>query len=52
MVENTSEVPDNVCVEELERGYYYKDKVIRPSKVKISRNEEPRKEKIVVKRKN
>lgn len=34
---DSEEYPDNTVVEELQRGYYLKDKVLRPSMVKVSR---------------
>ena len=46
MVEDTTECADDTCLEEFERGYYYKDKVIRPAKVKTARNNEQIKDKI------
>lgn len=52
MVQDTSKVPEGTCVEEIERGYYYKDRIIRPSKVKVSRCIEPKKDKIMIKVKN
>jgi molecular chaperone GrpE len=33
------QVPDNSIVEELRRGYMFKDKVIRPSMVKVAKNQ-------------
>jgi len=47
-VEDTTGVPDNTCLEELENGYYFKDKVIRPSKVKVSRYNKQKSEEISV----
>ncbi|MHC1590728.1 MAG: nucleotide exchange factor GrpE [Candidatus Helarchaeales archaeon] len=37
-VEDSKDLPDGTCMEELEKGYYFKDRIIRPAKVKISRN--------------
>lgn len=37
MTEKTTELSDNTVMEELRVGYYYKDKVIRPSMVKVAR---------------
>jgi molecular chaperone GrpE len=37
MVE-TAEVPDHHVVEELQRGYKYKDRLLRPAMVKVARN--------------
>lgn len=34
---DSEEYPDNTVVEELQTGYYLKDKVLRPSMVKVSR---------------
>lgn len=35
---NESEnIPDNTILEELEKGYCFKDKLLRPSKVKIAK---------------
>lgn len=33
---DSDEHPENTCVEELQKGYYLKDKVLRPSMVKVS----------------
>lgn len=33
----SEEYPDNTVVEELQKGYYLKDKILRPSMVKVSR---------------
>ena len=49
LVEETTECPDGTCLEELERGYYYKDKVIRPAKVKTARNNKKLKQMIKIK---
>jgi len=38
MIEEGQEnLPENTIIEELERGYYYNNKVLRPAKVKISK---------------
>ncbi len=37
MVE-TTEAPDHQVVEELQRGYKYKDRLLRPAMVKVARN--------------
>lgn len=37
MVE-TSEVPDHQVIEELQRGYKFKDRLLRPAMVKVARN--------------
>jgi len=37
MVE-TTEVPDHVVLEELQRGYKYKDRLMRPAMVKVAKN--------------
>lgn len=37
MVE-TSEVPDHHVIEELQRGYKFKDRLLRPSMVKVAKN--------------
>jgi len=31
------DLPENVILEELHKGFMYKDKVLRPTKVKISK---------------
>jgi molecular chaperone GrpE len=36
-VDTKSGKPDNTIVEEVERGYVYKDKVVRPAKVKVAK---------------
>lgn len=36
----TDEYPDETIVEELQKGYYYKSKVLRPSLVKVSKRVE------------
>lgn len=33
----TGDYPDNTVVEELRRGYYYKDRLLRPAMVKVAR---------------
>jgi molecular chaperone GrpE len=35
--EREDDLPENTIIEEMEKGYYYKDKVLRPAKVKISK---------------
>jgi molecular chaperone GrpE len=35
--EGREDLPENTIIEELERGYYYKNKILRPAKVKISK---------------
>lgn len=35
--EREDDLPENTIIEEIERGYYYKDKILRPAKVKISK---------------
>jgi molecular chaperone GrpE len=38
MVEECEEnLPDNIILEELDRGWYYKDKVLKPARVKVSK---------------
>jgi molecular chaperone GrpE len=37
MVE-TSEIPDHQVIEELQRGYKFKDRLLRPAMVKVARN--------------
>lgn len=37
--EVTDEYPENTIVEEFKRGYYLKDKILRPALVKIAKNE-------------
>lgn len=34
---NNEDLPDHVILEELDKGYLYKDKILRPAKVKISK---------------
>ena len=36
--EDSQEHPDNTIIQELRRGYYLKDKVIRPSMVKVAKS--------------
>ncbi len=36
-VDAESDKPDNTVVEELQRGYIYKDKIVRPAKVKVAK---------------
>lgn len=38
MQEETAEQPDNTVLEELQRGYFLKDRVIRPAMVKVARS--------------
>lgn len=38
MQQESDEYPDNTVLEELLKGYYLKDKVIRPAMVKVARN--------------
>jgi molecular chaperone GrpE len=35
---DTTEVPDHQVIEELQRGYKFKDRLLRPSMVKVARN--------------
>ena len=37
MVE-TSDVPDHQVIEELQRGYKFKDRLLRPAMVKVAKN--------------
>jgi len=37
MVE-TSEAPDHQVIEELQRGYKFKDRLLRPAMVKVAKN--------------
>lgn len=37
MVDTESDQPDNTVIEELQKGYIYKDKVVRPAKVKVAK---------------
>ncbi|KKN09614.1 hypothetical protein LCGC14_1044890 [marine sediment metagenome] len=36
--EGHEDLPDNTILEELDKGYFLKDKILRPAKVKISKN--------------
>lgn len=36
--DESGEHPDNTVLEELRRGYYLKDKVIRPAMVKVAKS--------------
>lgn len=36
LIKEVSEQGDNIILEEIQKGYYLKDKVLRPSKVKVS----------------
>jgi len=38
MQEESGEYPDNAIIEEFQRGYYLKDKVIRPAMVKVAKS--------------
>lgn len=38
MTEETDEYPDDTVIEELQKGYKYRDRVIRPAMVKVARN--------------
>ncbi|MHA1334996.1 MAG: nucleotide exchange factor GrpE, partial [Promethearchaeota archaeon] len=38
--EENNELPENTIIEEIEKGYMYKDKVLKPAKVKISKKYE------------
>ncbi len=38
MVEENEDIPENTIIEELNKGYYLNNKVLRPSGVKISKN--------------
>lgn len=38
MREDTDDYPDNIIIEEFQRGYTLGDKVVRPSTVKVARN--------------
>ncbi len=40
----TNEYPDETIVEELQKGYYYKSRVLRPSLVKVAKNIEEEEE--------
>jgi molecular chaperone GrpE len=35
---DTSDAPDNTVVEELQRGYKLKDRLLRPAMVRVARN--------------
>ena len=35
---DTTEVPDHYVLEELQRGYKYKDRLLRPAMVRVARN--------------
>ena len=35
---NTTEVPDHYVLDELQRGYKYKDRLLRPAMVRVARN--------------
>jgi molecular chaperone GrpE len=35
---DTTAVPDHQVMEELQRGYKYKDRMLRPAMVKVARN--------------
>jgi len=37
MIDTESDQPDNTVIEELQKGYIYKDKVVRPAKVKVAK---------------
>jgi molecular chaperone GrpE len=37
MQEETDSYPDNTVIEELRRGYYFKDRLLRPALVKVAR---------------
>ncbi|MHA1384755.1 MAG: nucleotide exchange factor GrpE [Candidatus Helarchaeota archaeon] len=36
-VKNNENIPNDIVLEEIEKGYYYKDEVLRPSMVRIAR---------------
>ncbi|MBY9013599.1 MAG: nucleotide exchange factor GrpE [Candidatus Lokiarchaeota archaeon] len=38
MVEENEELPENIIIEELNKGYYLNNKILRPAGVKISKN--------------
>jgi molecular chaperone GrpE len=38
LVEVNDDLPENTIIEELDKGYFFKDKVLRPAKVKISKH--------------
>jgi molecular chaperone GrpE len=35
---DTSEVPDHHVLDELQRGYRYKERLLRPAMVRVARN--------------
>jgi molecular chaperone GrpE len=35
---DTAEFPDHQVVDELQRGYKYKDRLLRPAMVRVARN--------------
>jgi len=37
IVEDRDDLPENTIIEELDKGYYYNNKVLKPAKVKISK---------------
>jgi molecular chaperone GrpE len=37
LVQENDELPNNTIIEELDRGYYYNDKVLRPARVSVSK---------------
>ncbi|MHA1291061.1 MAG: nucleotide exchange factor GrpE [Promethearchaeota archaeon] len=37
-VHENDDLPDNIIIEELDKGYYFKDKTLRPAKVVISKS--------------
>ena len=37
IVDNRDDLPENTIVEELDKGYYYNNKILKPAKVKISK---------------
>lgn len=39
MAAESKELKDNTVIEELEKGYVFRNKVLRPAKVKVARNE-------------
>ncbi|MBD3354387.1 nucleotide exchange factor GrpE [Candidatus Woesearchaeota archaeon] len=39
VMQERSEKPNNTIIEEMQAGYKFKDRIIRPSKVKISKND-------------
>jgi len=38
-VEESKNIKDNTVIEELEKGYIFKNKILRPAKVRVARNE-------------